>query len=38
MYAPETVPESKIKLTQLKNYIEHAKKFSEKYPKKSTVD
>ena len=38
MYAPETVPESKIRLTQLKNYVERAKRLGEKYPKKGNVD
>jgi len=33
MYAPETLPQKKIELRQLKGYIEQAKKVSEKYLK-----
>ena len=32
MYAPETLPEKKIKERELKDYIEKAKKIKEKYP------
>ena len=35
MYAPETLPEKKIQIRRLKGYIEQAKKFTEKYIKKS---
>jgi len=36
MYAPETLPEKKIEIRRLKGYIEKAKKFTEKYTKKSS--
>jgi MFS family permease len=35
MYAPETLPEKKIRLRQLRSYVEAAKKVREKYLKKS---
>lgn len=35
MYAPETLPEKKIRIRQLRGYVEKAKKFREKYFKKS---
>jgi MFS family permease len=35
MYAPETLPERKIRLRQLKSYAEAAKKAKEKYLKKA---
>jgi MFS family permease len=35
MYAPETLPERKIRLKQLKSYAEAAKKVKEKYLKKA---
>jgi MFS family permease len=35
MYAPETLPERKIRLRQLRSYVEAAKKIREKYLKKS---
>jgi MFS family permease len=35
MYAPETLPERKIRLRQLKSYVEAAKKVREKYLKKT---
>ncbi len=35
MYAPETLPEKKIRLRQLRSYAEGAKKLKEKYLKKS---
>jgi len=35
MYAPETLPEKKIRLRQLRSYVERAKKASEKYLKKT---
>jgi MFS family permease len=35
MYAPETLPERKIKLRQLRSYVEAAKKVKEKYLKKT---
>jgi len=35
MYAPETLPEKKMEIRRLKAYIEQAKKFGEKYTKKS---
>lgn len=34
MYAPETLPEKKIRLRQLTKYLEKAKKIKEKYTKK----
>jgi len=34
MYAPETLPEKKIKLRQLRKYLEKAKKVEEKYAEK----
>jgi len=34
MYAPETLPERKIRLRQLRSYVEAAKKVREKYLKK----
>lgn len=37
MYAPETLPEKKIRLRQLQSYAEKAKKLREKYLKKSGV-
>jgi hypothetical protein len=37
MYAPETLPEKKIRLRQLRGYVEAAKKVREKYLKKSGV-
>jgi len=36
MYAPETLPEKKMEIRRLKGYIEQAKKFTEKYTKKSS--
>lgn len=36
MYAPETLPEKKIQLRQLRSYVEKAKKVSEKYQKKGS--
>jgi len=38
MYAPETLPERKIRLRQLRSYVEAAKKVREKYLRKSGVD
>jgi MFS family permease len=38
MYAPETLPQRKIELRQLKGYIEQAKKASDKYLKKGNSD
>ncbi len=38
MYAPETLPEKKIRLRQLQNYAEKAKKLREKYLKKESSD
>jgi MFS family permease len=35
MYAPETLPERKIRLRQLRSYVEAAKKVREKYLKKN---
>jgi hypothetical protein len=35
MYAPETLPERKIRLRQLRSYVEAAKKVREKYLKKA---
>lgn len=35
MYAPETLPEKKIRLRQLRGYVEKAKKAREKYSKKT---
>jgi len=35
MYAPETLPEKKMEIRRLKGYIEQAKKFTEKYTKKT---
>lgn len=35
MYAPETLPERKIRLRQLRSYVEAAKKVREKYVKKT---
>ncbi|MFB0514463.1 MAG: MFS transporter [Candidatus Bathyarchaeia archaeon] len=35
MYAPETLPEKKIRLRQLRGYVEKAKKVRKKYLKKS---
>lgn len=37
MYAPETLPEKKIRLRQLRGYVEKAKEVREKYLKKSGV-
>lgn len=34
LYAPETLPERKIKLRQLRKYVEEAKKVREKYEEK----
>ncbi len=36
MYAPETLPEKKIELRRLKNYVERAKKVRDKYLQKSS--
>jgi MFS family permease len=38
MYAPETLPEKKIRLRQLRSYVETAKKLREKYLKKSAAN
>ena len=38
MYAPETLPEKKIKLRQLRGYIEQAKKVREKYSRKTDAE
>jgi len=37
IYAPETLPEKKIRLRQLQTYAERAKKVREKYLKKSSI-
>jgi len=34
MYAPETLPERKIKLRQLRKYVEGARKVKEKHEEK----
>jgi len=36
MYAPETLPEKKMEIRRLKGYVEQAKKFTEKYTKKTS--
>jgi len=36
MYAPETLPQKKIELQRLKSYVEQAKRFRQKYAKKSS--
>jgi hypothetical protein len=38
MYAPETLPQRKIELRQLKGYIEQAKKAREKHTGKSVIE
>jgi len=38
IYAPETLPEKKIRLRQLQSYAEKAKKLSEKHVKSSTLN
>jgi len=38
LYAPETLPERKIKLRQLRKYVEKAKKVKEKHEEKGVKD